>query len=56
MFGRRMTTLAFLLLELSSLLVFEFNYIALYLNALHNILMLLGRNVELDETTYCLQI
>ena len=49
----RMTTLAFLLLELSLLLVFEFNCCVplCYWNTHHNILMILGRNVE--RMRYC---
>ena len=48
----RMTTLTFfLLLELSPLLVFEFDYLSLLCNTntLRNILMILGTNVEQDE-------
>ena len=46
-----------LLLELSPLLVFEFDFISLLCNAniLRNILMMLGTNVEQDEMTCCLQ-
>ena len=44
----RMTTLAFLLLELSPLLVFEFDFLSLLCstNTLWNILMMLGTKVE----------
>ena len=49
----KMTTLAFLLLELSPLLLFEFDILLLCnLNTLHKILMILDRNVEQDETTF----
>ena len=53
----RMTTSAFfLLLELSPLLVFEFDLSLLYnTNTLGNILMMLGINVEQDEMTCCIQ-
>ena len=53
----RMTTLAFLLLELSPLLVFEFDFLSLFCNTitLQNILMMLGTNVEHDEVTCCVQ-
>ena len=48
----RMTTLAFLLLELSPLLVFEFDLSLLCnTNTLRNILMIPGRTVEQDEMT-----
>ena len=52
----RMTTSAFfLLLELSLLLVFEFDFLSLLCNTntLGNILMRLGTNVEQDEMTCC---
>ena len=56
MLHTRLTTLAFLLLELSHLLVFEFDFMsALQLQYLWIILSLLGRNVEQDETTCCVQ-
>ena len=47
----------FLLLELSPLLVFEFDFLSLFcnMNTLRNILMMLGTNVEQDEMTCCLQ-
>ena len=53
----RMTTLAFLLLELSPLLVFEFNYLSLLCNTniLWNFLMILGPNVEQDDMKCCVQ-
>ena len=43
----------FLLLELSPLLVFEFDFLSLLCNTntLWNILMMLGTNAEHDETT-----
>ena len=45
-----MTTLAFLLSELSPLLVFEFDFVsALETNTLRNILMLLCRNVRTEQ-------
>ena len=56
MLSTRMTTLAFLLLELTPLLVFKFDFVsALLLQYLHNILMILCRKVEQDETTSRLQ-
>ena len=54
----RMTTSAFfLLLELSHLLVFEFDFLSLLCNTntLQNILMMLGTNVEKDEMACCVQ-
>ena len=54
----RMTTLAFfLLLELSPLLVFEFDFLSLLCNTntLRNILMMLGTNVAQDEMMCCVQ-
>ena len=54
----RMTTSAlFLLLELSPLLVFEFDFLSLLCNTntLWNILVMLGTNVEQDEMTCCVQ-
>ena len=53
----RMTTLALLLLELSPLLVFEFDFLSLLcnMNTLWNILLMLGTNVEQDELTCCIQ-
>ena len=54
----RITTSAFfLLLELSPLLVFEFVFLSLLCNTntLRNILMMLGKNVEQDEMTCCVQ-
>ena len=45
----RMTTLAFLLLDLSPFGLFEIDFASLCnLNTLRNILMVLGRNVEED--------
>ena len=46
-----------LLLELSPLLVFEFNFLSLLCstNTLRNILMILGRNVKQDEMRCCVQ-
>ena len=52
----RMTTSAFiLLLELSPLFVFEFDFLSLLCNTntLQNILMMLGTNVE--QTVCCVQ-
>ena len=51
----RMTTSAFLLLELSPLFKFEFDFLSLLCNTntLRNILMMLGTNVEQDEMTCC---
>ena len=53
-----MTTLAFLLSELSPLLVFELDFLSLLCNTntLQNILMMLGTNVEQDEMTCCIQV
>ena len=53
----RMTTSAFLLLELSPLLMFEFDFLSLLrnTNTLRNILMMLGTNVEQDEMTCFVQ-
>ena len=53
----RMTTSLFLLLELSPLLVIEFDFLSLLCNTntLRNILMMLGTNVEQDEMTCCVQ-
>ena len=53
----RMTTSAFLLLELSPLLMFEFDFLSLLcnMNTLRNILMMLGTNVEQDKLTCCVQ-
>ena len=51
MLRSRMTTLAFLLLKISPLPLFEFDCNA---NTLWIILILLGRNVEQDEMTCCL--
>ena len=52
-----MTTSFFLLLELSPLLVFEFDFLSLLcnMNTQQNILMMLGTNVEQDEMTCCVQ-
>ena len=46
----------FLLLELSPLLVFEFDFLSLLCNTntLRNILMMLGTNVEQDEMMCCI--
>ena len=51
------TSAFFLLLELSPLLVFDFDFLFLlcYTNTLRNILMMLGTNVEQDEMTCCVQ-
>ena len=53
----RITTSAFLLFELSPLLVFEFDFLSLLCNTntLRNILMMLGNNVEQGEMTCCVQ-
>ena len=53
----RMTTLAFSLLELSPLLMFEFDFLSLLCNTntLWNMLMMLCTNVEQDEMTCCIQ-
>ena len=53
----RMTTLAFFLLELSPLLVFEFDFLSLLcnMNTLWDILMMLGTKVEQDKMTCCVQ-
>ena len=47
----------FLLLELSPLLVFEFDFLSLLynMNTLWNILMMLGTNVEQEEMMCCVQ-
>ena len=47
----------FLLLKLSPLLVFEFDFLSLLCNTntLGNILMMLGTNVEQDQMTSCIQ-
>ena len=47
----------FLLLELSPLLVFEFDFLSLLCNTntLRNILMMLGTNVEQDDMMCCIQ-
>ena len=51
-----MTAVAFLLLELFPLLLFEFHFLStLYPYTLRNILMILGRNVEQDEIMCCIQ-
>ena len=44
-------------LELSPLLVFEFDFLSLLcnMNTLWNILMMLGTNVEQDDMTCCVQ-
>ena len=46
-----------LLLELSPLLVFEFDFLSLLCNTntLQNILMMLGTNVEQDQMMCCVQ-
>ena len=53
----RMTTSAFLLLEFSPLLMFEFDFLSLLcnMNTVRNILMMLGTNVEQDEMICCVQ-
>ena len=53
----RMTTLTFLLLDLSPLLVFKYDNLSLLCNTntLQNILMMLGTNIEQDEMTCCIQ-
>ena len=52
----RLTTLAFLLLELSPFVLFEKDFYPLFnSNTIWNILMVLGRNVEQDQTTCPLQ-
>ena len=52
----RMSNLDFLLFELTNLLVFEFCLCSLYnSNTLHNILILLGINVEQDAMKSHLQ-
>ena len=53
----RMTTSAFLLLVLSPLLLFEFDFLCLLCNTntIRNILMMLGTNVEQGEMTCCVQ-
>ena len=53
----RMTTSAFLLLVLSPLLVFEFDFLSLLCNTntLRNILMMLCTNVQQDEMMCCVQ-
>ena len=52
----KMTTLSFLLLGLSSFVIFDSDYALILcllckLNTLWNIFMILGRNIEQDETT-----
>ena len=53
----RMTTSAFLLLELSPLHMFEFDFLSLFCNTntLRNILMMHGTNVEQDKMVCCIQ-
>ena len=56
----RMTTLPFLLLPLSPFVVVDSDYALISCplcnsNTFWNILMVLGRNVEQEETTCCLQ-
>ena len=56
----RMTTLPFLLLALSPFVIFDSDYplllCPLYKSKnLWNIFMILGRNVEQDQTTCCIQ-
>ena len=60
MLSTRMTTLPFLLLLLSPFVIFDSDYAFILCllcnsNTLWNILMVLGRNVEQDETTCCVQ-
>ena len=60
MLHTRMTTLPFLLLVLSPFVIFDIEYALILcplcnVNTLWNILMVLGRNVEQDETTCHLQ-
>ena len=55
MLHTRMTTLAFLLLELSPFVLFEIDFSSANWNSLWNILMVLGRNVEQDQTTCAAQ-
>ena len=53
----RKTTSAFLLLRLSPLLEFEFDFLSLLCNTntIRNILMMLGTNVEQNEMVCCVQ-
>ena len=52
----RKTTLAFILLELSPILLFEIDFVStLNSKMLRNILMVLDRNVEQEETTCHIQ-
>ena len=52
-----MITSAFLLLELSPFLVFEFDFLSLLCNTntLRNILMMFGTNVEQNKMICCIQ-
>ena len=57
MLGTRMITLPFLLLALSPFVIFYSDYALIFCllcksNTLWNIFMVLGRNVEQDETCY----
>ena len=59
MLRTRMTTLPFLLLPLYSFVMFDSDYALLScpfckLSTLRNILMVLGRNIEHDETMCCI--
>ena len=57
MLGIRMTTLAFFLLELPPPFLFALDFMsALKLDALGNILMVFGRNIEQGKTTCCIQV
>ena len=56
----RMTTLSFLLLALSPFVMSDTDYplissLLCKSKTLWNIFMILGRNVEQDQTTFCLQ-
>ena len=52
----RMTTVPFLLLALSTFVIFDSDYaLRSKSNTLQNILMILGRNAEQDETTHKMQ-
>ena len=60
MLHTRMTTLSFLLLALFSFVILGSDYTLILCplcmsNTLWNIFMILGRNVEQDETTCCIQ-
>ena len=56
----RMTTLSFLLLAFSPLIIFDsdtalISCLLCKSNILWNIFMILGRNIEQDKTTCCIQ-